>query len=83
MREPRRAEGRRCMEGAVMDARRVTSPATIVAALHRHSLTTDKSVFFCRYFNSFKLFNNNWMTDDKFVEEIAGTISCAKMLMSL
>lgn len=29
MREPRRAEGRRCMDGAVMEARRVTSPAAI------------------------------------------------------
>lgn len=55
MREPRRAEGRRCMEGAVMDARRVTSPATIVATLHRRSLNTDKSVFFYWYFNSFKV----------------------------
>lgn len=45
MREPRRAEGLRCMEGAVMDARRVTSPATIVATLHRPSRNTDKSLF--------------------------------------
>lgn len=43
--EPRRAEGRRCMDGAVMEARLVTSPATMATAdhtPHTDALTTMK-----------------------------------------
>lgn len=31
MSDPRRTDGRRCIDGAVMEARRVTSPATMAA----------------------------------------------------
>jgi hypothetical protein len=34
MREPRRADGRLCIDGAVIEARLVTSPAAISLILH-------------------------------------------------